>query len=84
MVQEYDQLEQRIKTIENIKFTHIGIPQGVQLFTLPHPNMHVAVTYTITNGTTDRTYNANATSVDELADILYTLIQDLKLLGLVS
>ncbi len=40
--------------------------------------------YSITNGTTDRTYDANATTVDELADILYTLIQDLKNTGLIA
>ena len=41
-------------------------------------------TYTITNGTTDRTYDANATTVEELADVLYTLISDLKARGLVA
>ncbi|TXH44318.1 MAG: right-handed parallel beta-helix repeat-containing protein [Desulfurellales bacterium] len=34
--------------------------------------------YTATNVTTDRTYDANATSIDELADIVGTLIADLK------
>ena len=33
--------------------------------------------YTITNDTTDRTYDANATSAAELADVLATLIRDL-------
>ena len=37
--------------------------------------------YTITNFTEDRTYNANSTSTAELADILGTLIRDLKRLG---
>ena len=37
--------------------------------------------YTITNLTTDRTYNANSTSTAELADILGTLIRDLEKLG---
>ena len=37
--------------------------------------------YTITNFTEDRTYNANSTSASELADILGTLIRDLKRLG---
>jgi hypothetical protein len=40
--------------------------------------------YSITNGTTDRTYDANATTIDELADVLYTLIQDLKNTGLIA
>ena len=40
-------------------------------------------TYTITNLTTDKSYDANATSTDELADVLGTLIADLKSLGLI-
>jgi hypothetical protein len=35
-------------------------------------------TYTVTNALTDRSYDANATSVDELADVLGTLIADLR------
>jgi hypothetical protein len=35
-------------------------------------------TYTATNVVTDRSYDANATSVDELADVLGTLIADLR------
>jgi hypothetical protein len=34
--------------------------------------------YTVTNGTIDRTYDANASSVGELADVLYSLLKDLK------
>lgn len=40
--------------------------------------------YAPTNVTTDRTYDANATSTDELADVLGTLIADLKSLGVIS
>ena len=40
--------------------------------------------YSITNGVTDRTYDANATTLDELADIVYTLIQDLKLTNIIA
>ena len=40
--------------------------------------------YSVTNGTTDRTYDANATSVDELADILATLIADLQALKILT
>ena len=39
--------------------------------------------YAITNGTTDRTVDANATTVEELADLVYTLVEDLKLTGLI-
>lgn len=34
--------------------------------------------YTVTNVTTDRVYDANATTTDELADVLGTLIADLR------
>jgi hypothetical protein len=34
--------------------------------------------YTVTNVTTDRTYNANITNVNELADVLGTVIADLQ------
>jgi hypothetical protein len=39
-------------------------------------------TYTITNVTTDRTYDANATTVDEVADVLGTLVADLGAAGM--
>lgn len=40
--------------------------------------------YTPTNVTTDRSYDANSTTVTELADVLGTLIADLQSLGLVG
>lgn len=40
--------------------------------------------WSVTNGTTDRSYDADATSTPELADVLYTLIEDLKLSGLIT
>jgi len=40
--------------------------------------------YTPTNVTTDRSYDANATSIDEVADVLGTLIADLQSLGLIG
>lgn len=39
---------------------------------------------TPTNLTTDRTFNANATTIDELSDVLGTLIEDLKLKGIIK
>lgn len=39
---------------------------------------------TPTNLTTDRTFDANATTIDELADVLGTLIEDLKTKGIIS
>ena len=37
-----------------------------------------APSYTVTNGSTDRGYDANSTTLDEIADVLATLIADLK------
>ena len=39
--------------------------------------------YAATNVTEDRTFDANATTVDELADVLGTLIADLRTRGIV-
>lgn len=39
--------------------------------------------YTTTNVTTDRAIDANSTTIDEIADVLSTLITDLKLTGLI-
>lgn len=41
-------------------------------------------TYNITNVTTDRAYDANATTLDEIADTLGTLIEDLRAKGIVA
>ena len=41
-------------------------------------------TYTPTNVTADRSYDANATSLDELADVLGTLIADLQTRGVLA
>lgn len=40
--------------------------------------------YTPTNVTADRSYNANATTTDELADVLGTLIADLQTKGFIT
>jgi hypothetical protein len=40
-------------------------------------------TYTASNVTTDRSYDANATTLDELADVVGTLLGDLRSAGLV-
>lgn len=40
--------------------------------------------YTPTNVTTDRAYDANATTVNELADVLGTLIADLQATGIIG
>jgi hypothetical protein len=43
-----------------------------------------APAYTVTNLTTDRSYNANSTTIAELADVVGTLIADLRAYGLVQ
>jgi len=40
--------------------------------------------YTTSNVTTDRSFDANATTTDELADVLGTLIADLKVAGVLA
>jgi len=40
--------------------------------------------WAITNDTTERTFDANATSIDELADVVATLIRDVAATGLVG
>lgn len=41
-------------------------------------------TYTVTNVTPDRSYDADATTLDEIADVLGTLIDDLRNRGIVA
>jgi len=41
-------------------------------------------TYTIANVSTDRSYDANSTSISELADVLGTLIADLQASGMIE
>ena len=44
----------------------------------------VSSAYTPTNVSTDRAYDANATTTDELADVLGTLIADLQVAGILG
>ena len=44
----------------------------------------VAGGFTITNAVTDRAYDANSTTVEELADVLATLIDDLQTKGVIE
>lgn len=46
--------------------------------------IETASSYTITNVNTDRAYDADATTLDEIADVLGTLIADLRLNGLTA
>ena len=49
-----------------------------------HTDHQTGETYTVTNGTTDRTYDADATNVAELADVLATVIADLQGVSILS
>jgi hypothetical protein len=57
---------------------------GATLGFFSAPAVAQSPAYTPTNVTTDRSYDANATTVAELADVLGTLISDLKALGLIG
>lgn len=46
------------------------------------PNYATGETYTITNVTPDRSYDADATNINELADVLGALIDDLRSVGI--
>lgn len=58
-------------------------PSGA-IIKLNNITVPLASAYTPTNVTTDRSYDANATTVDELADVLGTLIADLQSLKILS
>jgi hypothetical protein len=72
-------------TVFDVNGSHTNIldTQGAtisgQLFKITTPG-----TYTPTNVVTDRAFNANSTTTDELADVLGTLIADLQTLGLIA
>lgn len=83
---EIFELKQRIEQLEKFIGQHIGYQQAAHSANTPHPQLSAVSrgTYTITNGTVDRTYNADTVVVAELADIVYTMWLDLnsiKVLG---
>jgi hypothetical protein len=65
--------------IVNGDFTHAGTNFGIHGSSAPQ-----SAAYTPTNVTTDRAYDANATTLDELADVLGTLIADLQAKGFIG
>ena len=78
--QELYRLRERIDALEKFIGQHQGHQFGAQTPNMPHPQLSAISrgAYTITNGTTDRVYNADTVAVAELADIVYTLIVDLQ------
>lgn len=80
VVRRLVQIEEKITALEKVVKTHLGTQTGAVTSNMPHPTMSAISRgdYTVTNGTTDRTYNADTVAVAELADIVYTLLEDLK------
>lgn len=60
-------------------FSHTGTNFGIHGSIAPQ-----SAAYAPTNVTTDRTYDANATSLNELADVIGTLIADLQAKGFIG
>jgi hypothetical protein len=54
-----------------------------QLFHWPGMTEAMNPAIVATNGTTQRSYDASSTSIDELADVVATLIADLRSQGLI-
>lgn len=64
--------------------TKIGTATSQKLGFFNHAPAIQPSAYTPTNVSTDRAYDANSTTLDEVADVLGTLITDLQGLGLVG
>ena len=81
----YD-LKERVDALEKFVKQHIGYQQGAHSPNTPHPQLSAISrgAYTVTNGTADRTYDADTVVVAELADIVYTLIGDLQTIKVVG
>ena len=77
---ELFELRARVDALEKFIGQHRGHQFGAQTPNMPHPQLSAVSrgAYTITNGTTDRVYNADTVAVAELADIVYTIITDLQ------
>jgi hypothetical protein len=64
----------------------IYFPTGVNAFAAGHAVDYTGAptAYTFTNGTIDRTVDCNATTLDEVIDVVFTLWTDLKNKGIVG
>jgi len=78
--QEIYDLRERITALEKFIGQHLGHQFGAQTPNMPHPQLSAISRglYTVTNGTIDRAYDADTVVVAELADIVYTMINDLQ------
>ena len=61
-----------------------GDSGGVKLGFFGATPVAQSAAYTVTNGSADRSYDANSTTLDEVADVLGTLIGDLQAVGLIG
>ena len=77
---ELFELRDRVAALEKFVGQHRGHQFGAQTPNMPHPQLSAISrgAYTVTNGTTDRVYDADTVLVAELADIVHTLIADLQ------
>lgn len=83
---EVFELRERVAALEKFIGQHQGHQFGAQTPNIPHPQLSAISRggYTITNGTTDRTYDADTVVVAELADIVYTMWTDLNAIGILG
>lgn len=79
-------LETALDDIQKQIKRHIGYQPGAQSANNPHPQLSAISrgSYSVTNGTTDRAYDANTVAIAELADIVYTMIVDLQTIGILG
>ena len=77
---ELFELRDRVAALEKFVGQHRGHQFGAQTPNMPHPQLSAISrgAYVVTNGVTDRAYDANTVVVAELADVVYTLIADLQ------
>lgn len=73
----YDLNPEDIGEIVNLKTTTGG--QDLADVKVTSFTFNPISTYSVTNGTTDRTFDANCTTINELSDVVSTIIDDLKL-----
>lgn len=73
-------IEQQLNQLQKTVSSHLGSQLGANTSNVPHPQISAIPrgSYAVTNGNLDRTFDADSTSTAELADIIYTIIQDLK------
>ncbi len=71
-----------VDVIENYTATPIEIRDDVLITGANTLTVGTAPNYTVTNELVDRSYNANTVAIDELADVVGTMINDLISIGL--